>query len=120
MKKVMIIDDDQQFLDEVVDALSSEGYAVSSFSDGKNASKHAREIIPDIIMLDLQLEDMSGFKVAEELRGLSEEKSIPIVAITGVYTDKEHRLFMDMCGIETCLTKPIDMEEMIRTIERVS
>jgi len=119
MKKVMIIDDDQQFLDEVVDALNSKGYTVRSFANGKNASRHAREIMPDIILLDLKLENMSGFKVADDLRSLSEENDIPVVAVTGVYTNREHRLFMDMCGIEACLIKPVDIDEMIRTIEKV-
>ena len=117
-KKVMIIDDDKEFLNEMVETLGLTGYDSISVAESINAAQKAVEAKPDIILLDLKMEKKSGFKVANELMTRPETKDIPIIAITGVFTHQEHRLLLNICNIKDCLTKPINPLDVIHLIEK--
>lgn len=118
MKKILIIDDDEKFLEEISQLLKAGGYSVNVVSDANSAVKEACSIKPDVILLDLKM-PISGFKIAIQLSCLAETKHIPIVAITGVYTEQEHRLVMSACGIQKWLIKPASPLEVIAAIEHV-
>ena len=119
MKKLMIIDDDTSFLEEVSEALKEDGYDVITVSESTQALKIAIEKKPDIILLDLNMEGMSGFQLADELRNNKNTMDIPIIGVTGFYTEREHGLFMRVCGIRECLIKPVDPKLMTAAIEKV-
>ena len=118
MKKIMIVDDDEKFLEEISQLLEAGDYSVSVVSDATSVVKEACRIKPDVILLDLKMQ-VSGFKIAIQLSCLAETKNIPIVAITGVYTEQEHRLVMNACGIQKWLIKPASPLEVIAAIEQV-
>lgn len=104
--KIMIVDDDEDFLDELQESLRLEGYEAATFTTGASALKAARKSKPDLAILDLKMRGKSGFQVAEALRGMEETKNIPIIAMTGFYTQAEHGKLMKTCGINFCLIKP--------------
>ena len=118
-KKVLIVDDDKEFLDELKETLALTGYDVTGISDGMSAVKAARAGKPDIIVLDLRMHAMSGFEVADKLKGLPETSGIPVIAMTGYYTLKEHGWLMNFCGIRRCLKKPFSPLDVIAEIENV-
>jgi DNA-binding response OmpR family regulator len=118
-KRVMIIDDDKEFLDELQEILNLSGYDTEVFSDGETALKMVNEVKPDIILLDLKMSGKSGLQVADELSHLSETAHIPIVAVTAYYTQKEHTMLMNICGIKRRLIKPFNPLDVINTIEAV-
>lgn len=117
-KKVMVIDDDKEFLDEMIETLRLSGYETLSLSESTAAAEEAARAKPDIILLDLKMDKKSGFKVADELMSGPETKDIPVIAITGVFTHKEHHLFMKICNIKHCLIKPINPLDVIHLIEK--
>jgi CheY-like chemotaxis protein len=120
MKRVLVVDDDKDFLEEIGHTLRSGGYDTVMTSDSMNAVKKAVEYMPDIILLDLKMDKKSGFKVADELMSNPKTKDIPVIAITGVFTRQEHKLLMKICNISECLTKPIDPSSIIDKIEKIS
>ena len=117
-KKVMVIDDDKEFLDEIVEMLRLTGYDPIPASESVDVVKEAVKVKPNIILLDLKMDKKSGFKVASELMEKPETKDIPIIAITGVFTDQEHSLLMKICNIKDCLIKPINPLDVIHQIEK--
>ena len=117
-KKVMVIDDDKEFLDEMVETLRLAGYDPISIPESVNAVKEVIQVKPNIILLDLKMAKKSGFKVADELMEKPETKDIPIIAITGVFTAQEHSLLMKICNIKDCLIKPINPLDVIHQIEK--
>ena len=119
MKKIMLIDDDKDFLKEMSEILKLSGYEVFLFSDSTNATIEAISLKPDLILLDLKMDNKSGFKVADELRLTEVTKDIPVIAITGVFTRKEHELLMKVCNIRESLIKPIKPLDIIAVIERI-
>ena len=120
MKRVMIVDDDKDFLEEIGSALRSEGYDTVVISESTTAVKKAVEYMPDLILLDLKMDKKSGFKIADELMENPKTKDIPVIAITGVFTRQEHGLLMKICNIRECLIKPINPSDIIGRVEKIS
>jgi DNA-binding response OmpR family regulator len=119
MKKVMIVDDDRDFLNEISESLKKQGYKVFSFSDGELALKQIQEIEPDVILLDIKMERVSGLMMANEIKRRPFSKNIPLIAMSGVYTDESHQFVMKTFGIKQCLTKPLNVQDVVDLIERV-
>lgn len=114
--KLLIVDDDEDFLGELKESLTLEGYDVASFTDGNSALKAAPDLQPDLVVTDLKMRGKSGFQVAEELRQTETTKNIPIIAMTGFYTKTEHEKLMKICGIDVCLIKPFTADVIKRRI----
>ena len=119
MSRVIIVDDDREFLEEISKTLELSGYEVVAISDSEKAFKKIQLLKPDVILLDLRMEGISGFKIADILSKDSKLKKIPIIGITGYYTEKEHKTYMAICGISDCLIKPFNPLDVIAAIESV-
>lgn len=84
-KKILIIDDDPDFVDSVRAVLEARDYIVESAPDGTEGLKKAREIIPNLIILDVMMtKNTEGFEVSREFQKEDALKSIPIIIITGI------------------------------------
>lgn len=118
-KKILIVDDDKEFLEELREMLAVTGYEVTSVGDSIAAIRAARVVKPNVILLDLRMKAMSGFEVADKLKGFPETAVIPIIAMTGFYTLKEHAWLMNFCGIKRCMRKPFNPLDVIAEIESV-
>jgi hypothetical protein len=118
-KKIMIVDDNVEFLEELKELLDLSGYETTACIDGDSALAKAREERPDAILLDLKMDDKSGFQVADELRRMPEAANIPIIAMTGYYTEKEHALLVNICGINMRLLKPFNPLDVIAKLESI-
>ena len=119
MKKVLVVDDDKEFLQEMSEMLKLNGCSPVTISESSAAVSEASRIKPDLILLDLKMEKVSGFQVADALGKLAETSSIPVVAVTGVFTEKEHRLLMKACNIRDCIHKPVQPDQIIDLIEKL-
>ncbi|MGM0442170.1 MAG: response regulator [Elusimicrobiota bacterium] len=118
MKRIIIIDDNKEFLDEVAEALKNNGYRVDSSTTGKEGLELVRENKPDLILLDLKLRNTSGFKVAETLKKNKDTADIPIIAMTGYFSKEDRKYAVSMSGIKKCLTKPFDLDILFEEIEK--
>ncbi len=116
-KKVLIVDDDAEFLEELKEMLVLSGYDVTAVNKSVSALETVRSVMPDVILLDLKMSDMSGFEVAEAIKRLSETSHIPIIAMTGFYAIKEPSWLLNFCDIEKCLKKPFSSQDAIDHIE---
>ncbi len=116
-KKVMIVDNEKDFLEELSEVLNCSGYESIEVDDCTYALSAACSSKPDVILLDLRMPLMSGFEVAALLRHTSETSKIPIIAISGYYTMKEHDYLANMCGIQKFLSKPLNPLDIIKEIE---
>ncbi|MDD5595094.1 MAG: response regulator [Candidatus Omnitrophica bacterium] len=117
-KKVMIIDDNQEFLEELKEALRLSGYDTVALNDPLSARDIAILEKPDIVLLDLKMPGKSGFQVADEIRHFSELVQVPIIAMTGFFKEGYGPL-LNLCGIKKCLKKPFNPLDIIAEIEEV-
>jgi DNA-binding response OmpR family regulator len=69
------------------------------------------------MLLDLKLPGISGFEVAHTLKITAITSDIPIIAMTGHYTEEERKYAINICGIKRCLTKPLDIEKLFEEID---
>jgi two-component system alkaline phosphatase synthesis response regulator PhoP len=84
-KKILIIDDDPDFVDSIRAVLEARDYIVESAPDGTEGFKKAKEIIPNLIILDVMMtKNTEGFEVSREFQKDDDLKSIPVIMITGI------------------------------------
>lgn len=86
-KLVLIVDDDESVRELLEFIVKKEGFRIEKAADGEEALTKARTVNPDIILLDLMLPKYGGFEILRELQ-TDETSGIPIVIITGRYTDR--------------------------------
>ncbi len=115
--KILIVDDNFEFLEELQEMLTQSGYEVETLSDSEKAISRAYVMKPDLILLDLKMCPKSGFQVADEIRHSFMMKDVPIIAMTGFFTEKEHILMMKLCGIKTFILKPFNPLNLIAKVE---
>lgn len=120
-KKVLVIDDDSDFVESIVNLLEARGYAVASASNGKDGVQTARSETPDVILLDVMMTTKDeGFNVARELHGIDELKGTPVIMVTGVR--KEMNLPFGFEPDETwlpvkqILEKPVKPEVLLNAV----
>jgi DNA-binding response OmpR family regulator len=119
-KKVMIVDDDKDLLDELSETLRLSGYDIIAVNDSVSVMPEVLKIRPDVILLDLKMPGKTGFIVANELRRSNEFNNIPIITMTGFFNSNyESFVIMGMFGIKRCLKKPFNPLDVISAIESV-
>lgn len=115
--KILIVDDNLELLEELQEMLSQSGYQTETVSDSERALTVAHAVKPELILLDLKMSPKSGFQVADEMRHSFQMKDVPIIAMTGFFTEKEHILMMKLCGIKTFILKPFSPVNLITKVE---
>ena len=101
--KILIIDDDINFLDLIDRRLSKEGYLVFTANNGKSGLIKANKLVPDIIILDIVMPDMDGWTVYKKLKTTPLLSQIPVIIVTIGDYEKMAKDF----GVVDFLTKPI-------------
>ena len=114
---IMVVDDNVELLEEVENLLRLGGYDVIAISDGTKVLDAALKTKPDLILLDLKMSPKSGFQIADEVRKSPFLSDVPVIAMTGFFTEKQHLLMMKLCGIGTALLKPFKPLNLISQIE---
>jgi DNA-binding response OmpR family regulator len=118
-RKIMVVDDDKDFLEELAEVLSLGGFEVVGVNDPMQAIEKAHTTKPDLILLDLKMPGKSGFQLADEFKHSQEFTHLPVLAMSGFFTEGEHIMLMNICGIQKCLKKPVNTSEMIAQITAV-
>lgn len=114
-KRILIIDDNSQAADVAAELLGLYGYATAVAYGGAQGLQSAKEFAPDVILLDLGMPVMDGFKVAAALRAQPEFNNLALVAFTA-WGDKGTRRRTQDAGFDQHITKPAGMEEILRAI----
>ena len=115
--RIMVVEDNVELLEELETLLKLGGYDVTALSDGSKVYEAALKNKPDLILLDLRMSPKSGFQIADEAKHSQLLKDVPVVAMTGFFTEKQHTLMMQLCGIKTFLLKPFRPINLITKIE---
>ena len=114
--KILIVDDEADLVETIQFALELEGYNVLVASNGEEGLNIARQEKPDIILLDLMLPKLDGYKVCRLLKFDERYKSIPILMLTAKTQEKDKILGKET-GANEYITKPFDMDELMAKIK---
>jgi len=114
--RVLVVDDEADLVRVLEFGLKSRGYEVVTASDGQEGLKKAREVKPDIILLDLMLPKLDGYKVCRLLKFDERYKNIPIIILSARTQEGDQALALEM-GANRFITKPYEFSEILGHIE---
>ena len=113
MKKLLIVDDEEDFLDLLNNFLKKKYYQIYASRSGKKALEIFHQEKPNLILLDIKMPDMDGFLVLEKIREVDQD--IKIIVITGM-DDRESIDKAKRLGADGYIVKPFDLDTLASTI----
>lgn len=113
-KKVVIVEDEPSLIFTLEDTLESEGYDVTTVSDGNNAVDTVKEVDPDLMLLDLMLPNVSGYDICKEIREL--KYTFPIIMLTARDQEIDKVAGLNI-GADDYITKPFGVKELLARIK---
>ena len=117
-KKVLIVEDNELNMKLFHDLLDAQGYQTLQTREGLQALALAREHRPDLILMDIQLPEISGLEVTKWLKEDADLASIPVVAVTAFAMKGDEERIREG-GCEAYISKPISVSHFLDTIRRL-
>ncbi|RJQ44001.1 MAG: response regulator [Gaiellales bacterium] len=115
MKKVMLIEDNKMNARLLEHVLRRDGFEVTVLNSAEEAIPEAASLMPDIILMDIQLPGMDGLEATRQLKGNPETSAIPIIAITAhAMRGDEERILASGC--EGYISKPVNTRDLSATL----
>ena len=115
-KKILVVDDEADLVETVRFPLEMEGFNVLVSYNGEDALNQARKEKPDLILLDLMLPKLDGYKVCRLLKFDERYKHIPILMLTAKTQEKDKILGKET-GADEYITKPFDIDELMKKVK---
>lgn len=112
---VLVVDDEESFVDALTVGLSREGFDVEVARDGAEALERFAAVDPDLVLLDLMLPVVSGLDVCRELRGRS---GVPIIMVTAKEAEIDKVVGLEV-GADDYVTKPYSLRELVARMRAV-
>ncbi|MGE4218553.1 MAG: response regulator [Alphaproteobacteria bacterium] len=116
-KKILIVEDNELNMKLFHDLLESQGYQILQTRDGIEALKIARAELPDLILMDIQLPEVSGLEVTKWLKEDDQLRAIPVIAVTAFAMKGDEEKIREG-GCEAYIAKPISVNSFLATIEQ--
>jgi CheY-like chemotaxis protein len=117
-KKILIIEDNLLNLELATDLLEANGFAVSSAQTAEEGLRLARELLPDLVLMDFSLPGMDGLTATKNLKTDSATNHVAVVGLTANAMKGDEELAL-AAGCDGYLTKPIDTRTFIAAVTRL-
>ncbi len=117
-KRILIIDDEAQMVQMVQMRLEAVGYEVIKAHDGQTGLEMAKQENPDLIILDVMMPKMDGYKVCGLLKADARYNKIPIIMFTARAQESDKELSEDV-GANAYINKPLNAEDMMNKIKKL-
>lgn len=114
-KTVLVVEDNELNMKLFHDLLQAHGYSVLQTRDGMDALRLARQHRPDLILMDIQLPEVSGLEVTKWLKEDDDLSAIPVVAVTAFAMKGDEEKIREG-GCEAYIAKPISVTSFMKTI----
>ena len=116
-KKILIVDDSNTNIILLEAILGNRGYEIIKTSSVREAIPYLEHSLPDLILLDLLMPKVSGYKFLEDIRKNKHTKNVPVMIVTAV-NEKESKIKTQKLGIIDYIEKPINIQELITKVEK--
>ncbi|MDA0229707.1 MAG: response regulator [Proteobacteria bacterium] len=116
-KTALIVEDNALNLKLMRDLLEASGIETLQTKDGSRALEMVREHRPDIILMDIQLPDVSGLDVTRQLKADPELRAIPIIAVTALALRGDEERVLE-AGCDAYISKPISVANFLQEVRR--
>lgn len=112
---ILIVEDDPQAVKLIKFILEKEDYSTISAKDGEEGLQMAREKKPDLIVLDLMLPGMDGYRVCETLKADADTKEIPVIVLTALDTGVDFEKALEKKA-DWYITKPFEPQHLLKRV----
>lgn len=116
-QKILVVEDNELNMKLFSDLLEAHGYETIQTKDGKEVVDITREHKPDLILMDIQLPEISGLDITRQLKKEDELKDIPVIAVTAFAMKGDEQKIREG-GCEDYISKPISVVQFIEKIEK--
>ena len=118
-KKILIVDDEAELLVAVQARLEANGYQVDTASDGEEGLKKATQGVYDLVILDVMMPKIDGYKVCATLKHDVRYVKTPVLLFTARAGEEDVRLGIEECKADGYLTKPFEAAVLLRKIQEL-
>lgn len=117
-KRILVVDDEMDLVETLTYRLKANNYEVITASDGQEGLDRARREKPDLIILDLMLPKLDGYKVCRMLKFDEKYKHIPIIMFSARVQESDKKTGMEV-GADGYITKPFEASMLLEKIEEL-
>jgi len=117
--RVLVVEDERDVAELIRYNLTREGYDVVVAGSGGDAIKQAREVQPDLVLLDIMVPQVNGWEVCRRLKQDAETRAIPVIMVTGRVEEGDKVLGFEM-GADDYVTKPFSPRELVARVRAVA
>ena len=117
MKKILTVVDEQDIVESLKFVLEAADYTCYAAYNGEDGLRLAKEILPDLIILDVMMPKINGYKISRLLKYDNKYKNIPILMITA-RSQEEDKIIGEETGADEYITKPFDLDVVVKTVEK--
>jgi two-component system cell cycle response regulator DivK len=117
MNKILIVEDNELNMKLFRDLLSLQACEIITSNKGEGVIELVLEHMPNLILMDIQLGDMSGIDLIQQLKSMPETASIPIISITA-FAMKQDEIKITKCGCDLYLSKPVAIDSFFAAVRR--
>ncbi len=117
-KKILVVDDEVQLVEMIKMRLEASGYEIISAHDGQNGLDKAKKEKPDLMILDLMLPKIDGYKVCRMLKFDEKYKQIPIILFSARAQEEDKKIGEEV-GADAYIIKPFDPQALLGKIKEL-
>ena len=118
MSTVLIVEDNEKNMKLARDVLQAKGYKTLEAVTGEDGVRLAKEKIPDLVLMDIQLPGINGIDAFRQIRSDAKTARIPVIALTASVTPTD-RSAINAAGFDAFVSKPISLKEFLDTVKRL-
>ena len=117
MKKILIVDDEQDIVESLKFVLETSDYTCYCAYNGEDGLRLAKELVPDLIILDVMMPKINGYKISRLLKFDKKYKDIPILMVTA-RSQEDDKLIGEETGADEYITKPFEMDDVVKRVDK--
>lgn len=117
-KRILVVEDNDLNRKLFCDLLKANGFVVEPLADGREALARAREFVPNLVIMDIQMPEISGLELIEALKADKELRMIPVLAVTA-YAGKGDEERIRDAGAEGYLAKPVSIGPFMAAVREL-
>ena len=119
VKRILCIEDEPEMIDLIKLILGRRGYEVLGATGGLEGARLVRELLPDLVLLDLMMPDMDGWEVYQQMKADQTTRNIPVIVVTAKAQNIDKVLGLHIAKVDDYIAKPFGPQELMDSVERI-
>ena len=118
-RRLLYIEDEQEMIELVRLILSRRGFDVVGANGGREGLEAVRNLLPDLVLMDLMMPDMDGWDVYQQMKADEATQNIPVIVVTAKAQSIDKVLGLHIAKVDDYISKPFSPQELVESIEKV-